>query len=91
VIISRTCGPLQPGERHSQAFSPHKRELDPRSGVTVWRLHDLRRTVVSGIQKKQGRFCQAVRRTKDRRFARTIRRGVEDQTIRCAVDLCGML
>jgi hypothetical protein len=54
VIISRTCGPLQPGERHSKAFSPHKRELDPRSGVTVWRLHDLRRTVVSGIQKKQG-------------------------------------
>jgi hypothetical protein len=64
VIISRTCGPLQPGERHSQAFSPHKREFDPRSGVTVWRLHDLRRTVVSGIQKKQGRFCQAVRRTR---------------------------
>jgi integrase len=32
-----------------QAFSAAKRELDALSGVTGWRLHDLRRTCVSGM------------------------------------------
>ena len=32
-----------------QAFSAAKRELDATSGVTGWRLHDLRRTCVSGM------------------------------------------
>jgi integrase len=34
-----------------QAFSPAKRELDRLSGVTEWRLHDLRRTCVSGMAR----------------------------------------
>jgi integrase len=32
-----------------QDFSNAKRELDTKSGVTRWRLHDLRRTCVSGM------------------------------------------
>lgn len=32
-------------------FSSHKRLLDERSGVTGWRLHDLRRTCVSGMAR----------------------------------------
>ena len=32
-----------------QAFSAAKRELDTISGITGWRLHDLRRTCVSGM------------------------------------------
>jgi integrase len=32
-----------------QNFSAAKRELDATSGVTGWRLHDLRRTCVSGM------------------------------------------
>jgi integrase len=34
-----------------QDFSPAKRELDLLSGVTGWRLHDLRRTCVSGMAR----------------------------------------
>jgi integrase len=34
-----------------QDFSPAKRELDLMSGVTGWRLHDLRRTCVSGMAR----------------------------------------
>jgi integrase len=34
-----------------QDFSLAKRELDQLSGVTRWRLHDLRRTCVSGIAR----------------------------------------
>lgn len=34
-----------------QDFSPAKRELDRLSGVTGWRLHDLRRTCVSGMAR----------------------------------------
>jgi integrase len=34
-----------------QAFSVAKRELDELSGVTAWRLHDLRRTCVSGMAR----------------------------------------
>jgi len=32
-------------------FSKAKRQLDQLSGVTDWRLHDLRRTCASGMQK----------------------------------------
>ena len=39
------------GERPFQNFSPAKRELDKLSGVTGWRLHDLRRTCVSGMAR----------------------------------------
>ena len=39
------------GERPFQNFSPAKRELDTLSGVTGWRLHDLRRTCVSGMAR----------------------------------------
>jgi integrase len=35
--------------RPFQAFSRAKRELDALCGVTGWRLHDLRRTCVSGM------------------------------------------
>ena len=34
-----------------QGFSPAKRELDDMSGVKNWRLHDLRRTCVSGMAR----------------------------------------
>ena len=37
------------GKRPFQDFSRHKRELDAICGVTNWRLHDLRRTCVSGM------------------------------------------
>jgi integrase len=39
------------GERPLQAFSNAKRELDRLAGVTGWRLHDLRRTCVSGMAR----------------------------------------
>jgi integrase len=42
-VFSRT------GDRPFQAFSSAKRELDKISGVTGWRIHDLRRTCVSGM------------------------------------------
>jgi integrase len=37
------------GTNPFQCFSQAKRELDRKSGVTGWRLHDLRRTCVSGM------------------------------------------
>jgi integrase len=37
------------GARPFQDFSKAKRELDAKSGVTGWRLHDLRRNCVSGM------------------------------------------
>ena len=37
------------GSHPFQGFSNAKRELDAISGVTGWRLHDLRRTCVSGM------------------------------------------
>jgi integrase len=37
------------GTHPFQDFSNAKRELDAISGVTGWRLHDLRRTCVSGM------------------------------------------
>jgi integrase len=37
------------GTNPFQCFSQAKRELDAKSGVTGWRLHDLRRTCVSGM------------------------------------------
>ncbi|HEY3643175.1 MAG TPA: tyrosine-type recombinase/integrase [Xanthobacteraceae bacterium] len=39
------------GEARFLAFSTAKRELDKASGVTGWRLHDLRRTCVSGMAR----------------------------------------
>jgi integrase len=39
------------GQTPFQAFSTAKRELDKVSGVTGWRLHDLRRTCVSGMAR----------------------------------------
>jgi len=43
------------GTHPFQDFSTAKRELDAISGVTEWRLHDLRRTCVSGM----ARLCVA--------------------------------
>lgn len=37
--------------KHFQAFAKGKRVLDRLSGVSGWRLHDLRRTVVSGMAR----------------------------------------
>jgi integrase len=37
------------GAKPFQDFSDAKRELDTKSGVGGWRLHDLRRTCVSGM------------------------------------------
>jgi integrase len=39
------------GSKPFQAFSLGKRELDRLSGVIEWRLHDLRRTCVSGMAR----------------------------------------
>jgi integrase len=39
------------GSNPFQSFSAAKRELDKRSGVSDWRLHDLRRTCVSGMAR----------------------------------------
>jgi len=39
------------GQKPFQGFSKAKRELDRLSGVTGWRLHDLRRTCVSGMAR----------------------------------------
>src|SRR5713226_1049914 len=39
------------GTKPFQKFSKAKRELDQLSGVTGWRLHDLRRTCVSGMAR----------------------------------------
>jgi integrase len=44
-VFSRT------GENSFQDFSSAKRELDVLSGVTGWRLRDLRRTCVSGMAR----------------------------------------
>jgi integrase len=44
-VFSRT------GDRPFNDFSKAKRELDKLSGVTGWRLHDLRRTCVSGMAR----------------------------------------
>jgi integrase len=39
------------GDRSFQDFSVAKREIDHLSGITGWRLHDLRRTCVSGMAR----------------------------------------
>jgi integrase len=39
------------GKSPFQSFSPIKRRLDEASGVFGWRLHDLRRTMVSGMAR----------------------------------------
>jgi integrase len=39
------------GTKPFQDFANQKRELDRLSGVTDWRLHDLRRTCVSGMAR----------------------------------------
>jgi len=39
------------GRASFQGCSPYKRELDAMCGVPGWRLHDLRRTMVSGMAK----------------------------------------
>jgi integrase len=39
------------GAKPFQDFSRAKRELDDLSGITAWRLHDLRRTCVSGMAR----------------------------------------
>jgi len=39
------------GSKPFQSFSAAKRELDKLSGVYAWRLHDLRRTCVSGMAR----------------------------------------
>jgi len=41
----------QTGDSSFQGFSPAKREIDELSDVTEWRLHDLRRTCVSGMAR----------------------------------------
>jgi hypothetical protein len=39
------------GTKPFQSFSKAKRDLDKRSSVSDWRLHDLRRTCVSGMAR----------------------------------------
>lgn len=39
------------GGKRFQAFGKGKRALDNLSGITGWRLHDLRRTIVSGMAR----------------------------------------
>ena len=40
-----------PATKHVSGFSKAKRQLDEISGVSGWRLHDLRRTTASGLAK----------------------------------------
>jgi integrase len=56
AVLSRAYGPgplifSQLGTNAFQDFSWAKRQLDQLSGVTSWRLHDLRRTCVSGMAR----------------------------------------
>jgi len=56
VLLKRACqfGPYVfsvLGTKPFQEFSRAKRQLDQLSGVTGWRLHDLRRTCVSGMAR----------------------------------------
>ena len=54
VIAQRPAGTYvfgTSGVKHFQAYSKSKRALDELSGITGWRLHDLRRTVVSGMAR----------------------------------------
>jgi integrase len=57
LAILRTCETRAPyvfsstGTKPFPAFSRAKRRLDELSGVTGWRLHDLRRTCVSGMAR----------------------------------------
>jgi integrase len=39
------------GAKHFQSFGHAKRRLDELSGVSEWRVHDLRRTIVSGMAR----------------------------------------
>lgn len=43
--------PARRGERGVSGFSKWKQELDDRSGVREWRLHDLRRTAATGMAR----------------------------------------
>jgi len=47
----RWCFPGASGGPITGAWTRLKTELDRRSGVTDWRLHDLRRTFASGLQE----------------------------------------
>jgi integrase len=51
--VDKTCEFVfsRSGNAPFQDFSPAKRELDQLSGVAGWRLHDLRRTCVSGMAR----------------------------------------
>jgi integrase len=56
AVLTRTetKGPLVftlQGSKRFQDFTHAKRRLDHLSGVTAWRLHDLRRTCVSGMAR----------------------------------------
>lgn len=47
---------LTTGRSHFQAYSKAKAVLDDASGVTDWRIHDLRRTMATGFQRLGVRF-----------------------------------
>ena len=54
VIAQRPVGTYvfgTSGAKHFQAYSTSKRALDTLSGISGWRLHDLRRTIVSGMAR----------------------------------------
>jgi integrase len=57
ITVLQRAEKLQPfvfsvlGTKPFQEFSRAKRRLDQLSGVTEWRLHDLRRTCVSGMAR----------------------------------------
>lgn len=47
ALARELVGPAE----HFTSFSGEKRKLDERSGVTGWRLHDLRRTFATGVAR----------------------------------------
>jgi integrase len=51
--LSRKCELVLPGERATpfSGWSKSKARLDTASGVLNWRLHDVRRTVATGLQR----------------------------------------
>jgi integrase len=44
--------------KHFQAFAKGKRKLDDLCDIKGWRLHDLRRTVVSGMARRRAASCR---------------------------------
>ena len=59
------------GSKPFQSFSAAKSELDTLSGVHAWRLHDLRRTCVSGMARLGWRRTSPTKCSQTRTWTRS--------------------